>query len=84
MFYKIFNFIYQFLFVDQKQGHVSHTKFWSQVGYAVLCWAFCYTIIKGNKLDSDIWLFFGSVILGNRTILQITQMFKPGAPKTTP
>lgn len=64
-----FKFIFQFLFVDQKEGHISHTKFWSQIGYAIMCWAFVWAIYTGEtKVGYELWMVFGSVVIGNRAI----------------
>jgi len=68
----MFSFLYQFLFVDQKQGHVSHTKFWSNVGYAAMTWAFCWVVYKGHTdIDVMLWALFGAVVVGNRTIHKV-------------
>lgn len=64
----MFRFLYQFLFVDQKGGTLSHTKFWSQIGYVIMCWAFVVVILEDKThIDPTIWLIFGSVVIGNRT-----------------
>ena len=64
----MFKFLYNFLFIDQKTKEISHTKFGSIVGYAIMCWAFPYVILQGKtEVDYMIWLFFGAVVIGNRT-----------------
>lgn len=73
---KLFHFIKQFLFFDQKSGLISHTKFWSQVGYLIMCWAFVYIIITGEtKIGYELWLIFGSVVVGNRTVAKALNTF---------
>lgn len=73
---KLFKLMYQFLFVDQKSGMLSHTKFWSQIGYAVMCWAFVFVILEGKTaIDASLWLVFGSVVIGNRTAAKALNTF---------
>lgn len=65
----MWSFLYNFLFVDQKEGHLSHTKFWSQVGYLIMCWSFVWVIYKGeSSVGYELWLIFGSVVIGNRAV----------------
>lgn len=72
----MFHFLYQFLFVDQKSGTLSHTKFWSQIGYAIMCWAFVFVILEGKTaIDASLWLVFGSVVIGNRTAAKALNTF---------
>lgn len=66
-----FKFLFQFIFVDQKDPHVSHTKFWSQVGYATLVYTFIYAVRYGTTVDVMIWALFGVVVIGNRTVIQL-------------
>lgn len=60
-------FIYNFLFIDHDTGFVSHTKFWSQVGYAVLTWAFVHSVLAGSTIGYEMYAFFGAIMIGNRT-----------------
>lgn len=63
----MFNFLYNFLFIDR--GNISHTKFWSNVGYAIMCWSFVYVIWQGKtEIDYMLWMLFGVVVIGNRTL----------------
>jgi len=72
----MFRFLYQFLFVDQKSGTLSHTKFWSQAGYLIMCWAFVYIVWTGEtKIGYELWLVFGSVVVGNRTVAKALNTF---------
>lgn len=71
---KLFSFFYHFLFWDYKSQEVSHTKFWSHVGYALLTWAFITVITNGsNEVDTTIWLIVGTVLVGNRTLKHFVQ-----------
>lgn len=73
---KLIRLMYQFLFVDQKSNTLSHTKFWSQIGYAVMCWAFVFVILEGKTaIDASLWLVFGSVVIGNRTAAKALNTF---------
>ena len=66
----MFNWIYQFLFIDQKTKHLSHTKFWSHIGYGVMCYTFPYAVVNGSQIDYTLWLLFGIVVIGNRTLIK--------------
>ena len=56
---------------DSKTGQLSHTKLWSNVGYACLCFTFVYAVIYGSTVDVMIWALFGVVVIGNRTIVSL-------------
>lgn len=65
-------FLFNFFFIDQRNGHMSHTKFWSNIGYIILCWAFVWAVYQGKTdVDYMIWLFFGAVVIGNRTAKKV-------------
>ena len=61
-------FLYNFLFVDQSVGRLSHTKFWSNLGYGTMIGTFIYAVIYGSGADYMLWLIFGAVVVGNRTL----------------
>jgi len=64
-----FNFWRQFLFIEQSTGNVSHTKFFSIVGYTIMCWSFTWVVYVGKtEIDYMLWLLFGVVVIGNRTV----------------
>lgn len=65
------NFLYQFLFLDQNKKQLSHTKFWSNIGYGALVYTFVYAVINGTTVDIMIWALFGIIVVGNRTVLQL-------------
>lgn len=67
----MFKFIKQFLFIDQKTNLLSHTKFWSNVGYGVMCYTFVYAVMYGSEIDYMLWGLFGMVVVGNRTVKEI-------------
>lgn len=64
----MFNFLYNFLFVDQKSKLISHTKFFSVIGYIILCVMFPYAVLMGSKVDYMFWGLFGAVVVGNRSL----------------
>lgn len=71
---KLFKFLFQFIFVDQKTKELSHTKFWSHVGYSLLAWGFYTVIIAGvSEVDTTIWLVVGTILVGNRTLKHFVQ-----------
>lgn len=66
-----FRFLYHFFFIDQKDGRLSHTKFFSTVGYGIWCWAFPYAVIHGSQASFELWMVFGAVVIGNHTLQTI-------------
>lgn len=67
----MFKFLCQFLLIDQKSKTLSHTKFWSQIGYLIMCWAFVHiTYYQVQVVDVLVWLVFGAVVIGNRTAIK--------------
>ena len=63
-------FLYRLLILDDS-NQISHTKFWSNVGYACLCFTFVYAVMYGTTVDVMIWALFGVVVVGNRTIIYL-------------
>ena len=61
-------FLYHFFFIDQATGAQSNTKFFANVGYIIWCALFPYAVIYGSKAGMDLWLVFGAVVIGNRTL----------------
>lgn len=74
--------LYLMTFIDQKSGQPSHTKFWSNVGYAIMVYTFVHAVKYGSQADVMIWVLFGVVVIGNRTILKLFQL-KNGTTKDT-
>lgn len=68
---QLFVTIYTLLFIDQKTGKPSHTKFWSNVGYACLCFTFVFAVMHGTTVDVMIWALFGVIVVGNRTVIRL-------------
>jgi hypothetical protein len=71
------NFLKNFLVIDQKTKELSHTKFWSHVGYAAMTYTFVYAVMYGTTVSEFIWALFGLVVVGNRTILKLFQARTP-------
>lgn len=65
------SFLKELLFIDSRTGRASHTKFWSNVGYACLCFTFVYAVIYGTTVDIMIWALYGLVVVGNKTVLKL-------------
>lgn len=65
MFKPISEFL-KFLVLD-KEGKVSHTKFWSNVSYAVVTWAFIFTVLH-DKASVDLWLVYLGVVSGHTVL----------------
>lgn len=71
--------LYNFLLYDFANKHISHTKFWSNVGYLAMTWAFCHVIYVGEtSVDYMLWLLFGVVVVGNKTLRDYIK--KPPSP----
>lgn len=62
------DFLYQFIFVDQAKGHISHTKTFSVFGYALMCWGFFFSVLENQPADFNLWIVFGAVVVGNRSL----------------
>lgn len=77
----VFKFLYHFFFIDQATGHQSNTKFFANVGYIIWCYLFPYAVIHGSQASFDLWLVFGAVVIGNRT-LNVMMQNKAGVPQT--
>lgn len=61
--------LYEMVFIDLKTGEMSHTKFWSNIGYLCLCWSFIYQVLH-NQADFMVSAVFATVVVGNRTLLK--------------
>jgi hypothetical protein len=72
-------FLYHFLFIDQNTGQISNTKFFANVGYTIWCGLFPYAVVHGSQAPMDLWLVFGAVVIGNRT-LNVLMQAKAGVP----
>ncbi len=66
-------FLYHFFFIDQVTGHQSNTKFFANVGYIIWCYLFPYAVIHGSQANMELWLVFGAVVIGNRTLNVLLQ-----------
>lgn len=63
-----FIFLYHFFFIDQATGHQSNTKFFANAGYVIWCWLFPYAVMHGSSAPMELWLVFGAVVIGNRSL----------------
>lgn len=61
------------LFFEDTDGNLSHTKMWSNVGYAELAIMFPYTVMCGDKAGEIVWLIFAGVVIGNRSINKLIE-----------
>ena len=68
---KFFSALYRLFVFDQQKGILSHTKMWSNIGYACLCFTFVYAVMYGTTVDVMVWALFGVVVVGNRTVIQL-------------
>lgn len=64
---KLLHYINQLFIVDQDKKQISHTKLWSNVGYLLVCVAFVHQIWDSTA-STELYLVFGGLVLGNRTL----------------
>jgi len=76
----LFIFLYHFFFIDQTTGQQSNTKFFANVGYCIWSVLFPIVVLKGLQTNMELWMVFGAVIIGNRT-LNVMMQSKYGAPQ---
>lgn len=74
----VFHFLYHFMFIDQATGQLSNTKFFANVGYMIWCYIFPWVVQHGSQAPMELWLVFGAVVIGNRT-LNVWMQNKAGA-----
>jgi len=55
------------LIIDQDKKQISHTKFWSNVGYLIMCVAFLHQVWDSTA-STELYLVFGGIVVGNRTL----------------
>jgi len=55
------------LLIDQDKNQISHTKFWANVGYLLMCIAFIHQVWVGTA-TTELYLVFGGIVIGNRTL----------------
>lgn len=65
--------LYQFLFIDQVKGHMSHTKFWSNAGYLVVFMAALVYLFVDRDVDPMIIATLSLLMIGNRTLKKATE-----------
>jgi hypothetical protein len=63
-----FSFLYKIIFADPITGDPSNTRFFANVGYGIWCVLFPYCVLKGIHTSIELWLIFGSVVIGNHTL----------------
>lgn len=68
----------QFFMLDGS-GNISHTKIWSNIGYAAFTGVFVYASIFAVAVDPTLLMVFGSVVIGNRTLKVALKDFKPSS-----
>lgn len=59
-------YLNELLVIDSRSGRISHTKLWSNIGHAIVCCMFVFTVIDG-KAGVDLWFVFGGLVMGNAT-----------------
>lgn len=70
---KLCNFLYNFMFINQITGKISHDGFFQVIGMAVMTWAFIHAVLHGSNASYDLWLVFGTVVVGNGALQKVIQ-----------
>jgi len=70
-----------FFVIDQKTGKISHTKFYSNMGYISIIGTYIYAVVASVPIEPTLLLMFGAITLGNRSALKVANILKQ-APKT--
>jgi len=52
------------LFVNHQTGRLRETALWSNIGKAVMTWAFIYSVMH-EHFNETLWVAYGSVILAH-------------------
>ena len=73
---KALQFLYQFLFVDQQTHLISHTKFWSQIGYLLSSYVFVLAFSSGIG-TTELFVAYAAIVLGNKTLIQLMKKKEP-------
>lgn len=73
---QVLHFIYQFLFIAQQTKQISHTKFWSQIGYALSSYVFVLAFISGSG-TTELFVAYATIVLGNKTLIQLLKKKEP-------
>lgn len=75
---------YKDLFVDERSGQFSHTKYWSNVAYLVATVVFLYLhMFMIDKIASQLemlWLIYLGVVAGNASVNKLIS-YKYGSSK---
>ena len=58
-----------------RAGKFSHTKMWSNFGYAIFSWAIIYKTLD-NTASDELWLIYISVVALHTTASNALQKFK--------
>lgn len=77
------------LFIDDKTGHLSHTKYWSNIAYLTSTVAFISLNIfhvgdmQGSQLEM-LWLIYTGVVASNAAVSKlISHKYQSGGSSTT-
>lgn len=65
-----------FFIIDQKTQNISHTKFYSNMGYITVIVMFIFSVIKQITIEPNLLLMFGAIVIGNRTAAKLINVFK--------
>lgn len=75
-------FLYEFLFVNQTTGKLSHTKFLSIASGLVMLGLFVYVNINKIEVNVELWLVYASTMLGSHHLTRFLEYKKATAAKS--
>lgn len=61
-------FVYEFMFIDQTSGKISTSKYWMNVGYAVITISIIVNLFKPLNLDANLLMVYAGTVLGSRAL----------------
>jgi len=59
--------LYEFFFGTAEEGP-NHVHFFSVLGYLIMCESFVYAVHEKSGADYMLWLVFGAVVIGNKSL----------------
>lgn len=58
------------LVVDHQTGRLRETAVWSNVGKAVMTWAFVYTVLGGHGSEW-LWVAYGGIVVSAEVVARV-------------
>ena len=58
------------LIVDHQSGKLRESALWSNVGKAVMTWAFAYTVLTGHGSEW-LWIAYGGIVVSAEAVARV-------------